>query len=87
MHVNLATAIGGADEFRRRSGYFDTVSRVERVGAERCARSSLARKTVTERRQLRPFAKGQSESATGALGIGHGNSFRLRGEIKLNCEG
>ena len=51
IHMNLAAAIGSTNEFGRRPAYFDTIDRIERIGAERCARSSLTRETVTQRRQ------------------------------------
>lgn len=83
MHSDLATALGSTNEFCRRSGNFDTVNRVERIRAERHTRSSLASETVTQRSQLWRFAKHQSKSAAGALGVGH-ELLRLHGEIKLD---
>lgn len=84
MHSDLATALGGTNEFCRHSGDFDTADRVESICAERRASSPLASQTVTQRSQLWRLAERQSQSAAGALGIGHGNSSRLRGEIALD---
>ncbi len=84
MHSDLATAVASTNEFCRRSKYFDTVNRVERISAEWRTSPSLASETVTQRSQLWWFAKHQSKSAAGALGSGHGNSSRLHGEITLD---
>ncbi|MCY1328950.1 hypothetical protein D9M69_145260 [compost metagenome] len=83
MHSHLAPAVSSANEFLGRSGNLDAVDRVERIGAEWRASSSLTSQTVTQRGQLRRFARRQSKSATGALGSGHGKSSRWRGENTL----
>ncbi len=86
MHSHLAPAVSSANEFLGRSGNLDAVDRVERIGAEWRASSSLTSQTVTQRGQLRRFARRQSKSATGALGSGHGKSSRF-GVVKIRWRG